>query len=310
MNRLPQPGCQTNKKFDKISGYSLVIFLLVLWVAIIYSNTLQSSWHLDDYANIQSNPRVLINDLKPGTLWQTFFASPEGKRKPYRSLAYLSFALNAFVHRTDVLGYHLVNITVHVLTTLLLFATVLAVMKTPAMKGVSRSHAFMTAVLTAALWSVNPIHTQAVTYIVQRMASMAAMFYLLAVYLYLTARLKPNFGARLALFILCAMSYICALFSKENAALLPLILLLVEFIFFRDLRDKRVKVAFRSVPCRRRTPCPPAGDLPFRQPVQLFQGVSLSNLHPHRKVAHRGPCSDVVSLADFLSCTGPAFHIS
>jgi tetratricopeptide (TPR) repeat protein len=280
MNRLPQTVCQPNKKFDKISGYSLVIFLLVLWVTVIYSNTMHSSWHLDDYANIQSNPRVLINDLKPGTLWQTFFASPEGKRKPYRSLAFLSFALNAFVHRTNVLGYHIVNITIHVLTTLLLFATVLALMKTPVMRGISRGHAFITALLTAALWAVNPIHTQAVTYIVQRMASLAAMFYLLSVYLYITARLKPHFGARLALFTLCGLSYVCAIFSKENAALLPMILLLAEFIFFRDLSEKRVKIAFGL--------CLTAGGLfvlllgmtLFGNPFSFFRGYPFRTFTP------------------------------
>src|SRR5207237_9499031 len=45
---------------------------------------------------------------------------------------------------------------------------------------------------TALLWLVHPLHTQSVTYIVQRMTSLAALFYLATLVLYARARLTPH----------------------------------------------------------------------------------------------------------------------
>jgi Tfp pilus assembly protein PilF len=90
------------------------------------------------------------------------------------------------------------------------------------------------ALLAATLWAVHPIQVQAVTYIVQRMASMAAMFYLLGIYCYLKARLNSLPANRGLLFAGCIVSYFLALGSKENSAMFPLALLLVEVVFFQD----------------------------------------------------------------------------
>ena len=58
----------------------------------------------------------------------------------------------------------------------MLFLTILALFESPALRGKYKGSEYFIALLSAVLWAVNPIQTQAVTYIVQRMASMAAMF--------------------------------------------------------------------------------------------------------------------------------------
>jgi tetratricopeptide (TPR) repeat protein len=235
-----RPVQSTIKKFQCCAVFCLLAFSILL----IYSNALQSSWHLDDYENIANNPRILIKDVAPETLWDALSGSPEGRPLPYRSLAFISFALNAFFHHTDVTGYHVVNIIIHVITAFLLFVTVMKLFSTPHLASTSRGDVHFIALVAALLWAVNPIQTQAVTYIVQRMASMAAMFYLLAVYFYLAARLKKRIDARMGYFTLCGLSYAFAIFSKENASLLPIALFFIEFIFFRDICDSRVKRTF------------------------------------------------------------------
>ena len=115
--------------------------------------------------------------------------------------------------------------------------------ETPRLAQHQKNDAFWIALLTAALWAANPIQTQAVTYIVQRMASMAAMFYILGLYCFIAARLAQTPFQRYALIIGCAGSYFLAVMSKENAALLPLSILLAEFTFFRDCRSpKEIKL--------------------------------------------------------------------
>ena len=233
----PNPG----RKSRCVTAFCILAVLIIL----IYGNSFQASWHFDDYENVANNPRVQISDLQPSTLFKTFFASPEGKQKPFRSVAYLTFALNAYVGGKQVFGYHAVNIAIHIVTAFLLFITVLKIFETPKLTQRFNNDAFFVALLTATLWAANPIQTQAVTYIVQRMASLAAMFYLLGLYCYVIARLSATPKYRITLFIGCGCSYFLSFMSKENAALMPLSLLLLEFIFFRDLRDPRqIKIFF------------------------------------------------------------------
>ena len=244
---MDQTSSLSNDATMKVTGnyrYRLAFCLLAILIFSIYSNSLRSTWHFDDYANIKENPRVQIQDLKPHTIWNTFYASPEGKDKPFRLLAYLSFALNAYVHQDAVAGYHVVNIVIHIITACLLFVVILKLFDTPNLVNKNCGDVYFVALLTTGLWAINPIQTQAVTYIVQRMASMAALFYLLAVYFYIVARLKPTMKSRTILLVLCGLSYLCAIFSKENAAALPIALLLLEFIFFRNFRDPKTKKEF------------------------------------------------------------------
>jgi len=107
------------------------------------------------------------------------------------------------------------------------------------------------ALFAALIFITHPLQTQAVTYIIQRHASLAAMFYLLSVYFYMKARSlqqdapwaelerlrvdeKPS-GLRLKTVGLYAMCFLCgilAFLTKQNTATLPGAILLVEYILF------------------------------------------------------------------------------
>ncbi len=217
--------------FKRLGAAFILLFLLVL---LIYSNTFKASWHMDDYPNITQNERLHIADLSVDSIFGTFFASPVPSKRHqiYRPAACLTFALNWYVGNSDIAGYHLVNIAIHFLTAFLLFLTILCLLKTPGIVGkLSGSEGFV-ALLAAVLWAVHPIQIQAVTYIVQRMAAMAALFYLLGIYCYIRARQSPSSHARVFFWTACILSYFMALGSKENAAMLPLALILVEMVFF------------------------------------------------------------------------------
>jgi tetratricopeptide (TPR) repeat protein len=89
--------------------------------------------------------------------------------------------------------------------------------------------------------AVNPIQTQAVTYIVQRMASMAALFYILGICFYIKARICNSLRKKIILIIGVLVAYLLAVGSKENAMMLPASVLLMEIIFFQDLSDIRIR---------------------------------------------------------------------
>jgi len=169
----------------------------------------------------------------PETLWKTFYAKPGPDEKFYRPLPCLTFALNWYYGRDDVTGYHAVNIVIHILTAFFLYLTIFNLFKSPNIEDKFKGNGHFIALLSAALWAVNPIQTQAVTYIVQRMAIMAAMFYILGINFYIKGRLADVRSKQMLFYTGCLLSFLLALGSKENTILLPFSLILVEIIFFQ-----------------------------------------------------------------------------
>ncbi|MGD8332874.1 MAG: hypothetical protein PVF11_04360 [Desulfobacterales bacterium] len=225
----------------------LVFFLLAVAIAIIYSNTLDVPWHLDDYHNI-----VVNDDLKSAQpnlygLVETcvqFFKTA----LPKRPLAKSTFAMNWYFGGNSTFGYHLVNIAIHILTSWMLLLSCLALFKTPRLSGrYDSDQIFFISVLAVSLWAFNPIQIQAVTYIVQRMASLAALFYVLGIYLFLKGRLDENPKCQRIYYLGCLVSWLAACLSKENAFLLPLSLLLVETVFFQDTGRRKVKMVLLAI---------------------------------------------------------------
>jgi tetratricopeptide (TPR) repeat protein len=210
-----------------------VFFLIFFLLVICYSNSFRASWQLDDKPNIVNNRRLHIDNLMPESLWGTFHAKPGGNQSIYRPISNCSLALNWYLGKMNPLGYHVVNFAIHLATSVILYATFLLIFSTPLMAGhFTDRGGYFVAILGAILWAVNPIHTQAVTYIVQRMAILAALFYLLGIYLYLKGRLCQDRYKRIFYFIGCLLSYLLAVGSKENAIMLPVCLLVMEWFFF------------------------------------------------------------------------------
>ena len=113
----------------------VALVLLFFLILIPYSNTFRASWHFDDFPKIINNSAIKITNLQPQTLYSTFF-TPNGsgesqKKKIYRPIPCLTFALNYYIGQYNVQGYHLVNFSVHFLTACLLFLTLLTLFKTP-----------------------------------------------------------------------------------------------------------------------------------------------------------------------------------
>ena len=233
----------TNKQIGPIK-HLLALFFLAFITLLIYSNSFNASWHLDDRPNILNNRGLHITDLQPASLIRTFFTAPNSggtiTDRLYRPIPCLTFALNWYFGQDRVSGYHVVNIFVHILTAYFLFLTIFNILKSPNLRNHYEGKEHFVALLASVLWAINPIQVQAVTYIVQRMAAMAAMFYILGVYFYLKTRQSPYPLRRILLLFGCVLSFICALGSKQNTITLPLALVLIEIICFQDLRSPGV----------------------------------------------------------------------
>jgi len=225
---------------------NLTIFLLLfIFVFEAYSTNNNASWHFDDYPNIVDNPRLHLKDFKHKNVKETLFSAYDhgqySGQQLYRPVSMLSFALNWYMGKDNVFGYHIVNNAIHLVTTCFLFLTVLNLLMSPNLKGKYQGDKYTIAFISAVLWAVNPIQTQAITYIVQRMASLAAMFYIIGIYFYLKTRLSPP-GYKRFLFIAGSLlGFIFALGSKENAVTFPIAVAMIEILFFQDLSDKNTR---------------------------------------------------------------------
>jgi len=232
-------------KTKKFTGIIIILAFLCLGF-LLYSNTLHSPFLFDDWPNILDNSRIRMAELT----WESFvnvFRFSEISSVP---LPTLSFAINYYFGHYNVAGYHIVNILIHVINAILLFfflkTTIILSHKqdliTPRNYCLS---AECIALFAALLWFVNPLGTQSVSYISQRMNSMAAMFYLLSFCFYLKGRLTQNQSqvkiSPYAWFAGCFIFYICALLSKKITLILPFFIFLYEWYFFRDLNISWLK---------------------------------------------------------------------
>ena len=208
-----------------------VLSLLVM-LLIIYGNSFFGEWHFDDYHNIVDNPNVHLQGLSWNEVRATFYGvadGPEGHRVT-RPIAFLSFGLNYFFGGTNVFGYHAVNFVIHFAAAVFLFLFICRTLRLPLLRDRYGDQAYGIALLASVLWATSPLQVHAVAIVVQRMASLAGLGYVMALYFYLRARTAQRGRARWAFTVLCAVSAMTAFGSKENAAMLPASILLYDVL--------------------------------------------------------------------------------
>ena len=231
-----------------ISYCRKVVFAIVALAIIIfsvYANTLDSSWHFDDDINITDNPSLHMRELSWKNIKGALFSGRADPSVLYRPVACLTFALNYYFGELDVFGYHLVNIFIHFLASVFLFLFIYHTLNLPSIRRRYADNAYPIALLATLLWAINPVQTQAVTYLVQRMASLAGMFYIMSMYFYLKARMHVKGGQKVPLFMLSFFLFFLALGSKENAVMLPLVLLLYEILLLQGITQENLRKNLR-----------------------------------------------------------------
>jgi tetratricopeptide (TPR) repeat protein len=226
----PPPKKLEAPKRQKLAFEILIICCLAVFVFLLYSNSLESPFIYDDLSNIQDNPQIRITKITLEDIKKAGFED----RFSNRPVATISFALNYYVHQYNVTGYHLINILIHIITGLLLYFFVKTTLSLPPLQSGYEASRWIP-FITALLWLIHPINTQSVTYIVQRMNSMAALFYILAFLLWVKGRLAGGGWKKQILFAGCILAGVLSLGSKEIAATLPFFILLYEWYFFRDM---------------------------------------------------------------------------
>jgi protein O-mannosyl-transferase len=223
---------------------SVICLLLVLW-GIVYLPGISGPWIFDDYGNLLQNTYIRIESLNAQDLHRAAYSLQAGPLS--RPISMFSFALNyyfagSFSHTTP---FKLTNLVIHVINGLLVFWLSRLIFErlaqiNPGSFRQSDRNAFTATLLAGALallWLIHPIQITTVLYVVQRMTALSALFTLLALIFYLKGRLRlisgRNNGIWLIILGLIGFGSL-GMLSKENAALLPVFVLLLEIVLFAD----------------------------------------------------------------------------
>jgi tetratricopeptide (TPR) repeat protein len=198
----------------------VLIIAAGLWA---YHNSFQGPFIYDDVPNILENPTI----RRVWPIWETF-SLPRGSGLTGRPIINLSLAVNYAVGGTRVWGYHALNLGIHILAGLTLFGIVRRTLLQPRLRGRFGAAANGLALITAVLWTVHPLQTESVTYIIQRCESMMGLFYLLTLYCFVRGAVseRPHLWYGLCV-TACALGMAC----KEVMVSAPLMVLLYDRTF-------------------------------------------------------------------------------
>lgn len=218
-----------------------VFFVIVIATVFAYYPGLHGPFVFDDYVNFVDNKAIAIHSLDIASLWNAALSNESGILR--RPLPALSFALNYYFSDgfTNTFQFKVTNLVIHLANACLVYwlATLLLDIhggntgvnhgkRQPWLPG-----------MAAAIWTLHPLQVTSVLYVVQRMTSLSALFVLAGLIAFIHGRrLLQERDLRGARFMWAGLlgGTVLGMVCKENAALLPLYALVIEFVFFHGCR--------------------------------------------------------------------------
>lgn len=195
---------------DRVHLGSLAACTLALCALVPYANALRAGFAFDDWIQIWGHPA-----FRNGIDWWAVLAAPLFPGDLYRPLTVATFAWDFALAGRQAWWFHAVNLALHAAVTLLVAATAGRLFRSARV-----------AWLAGALFAVHPVHTEAVTGVVGRAELLVALCGFLALLAAEQAIIAKSARAYRGWMAASLLSFLCALFAKENALVwLPLILL-------------------------------------------------------------------------------------
>ncbi|MBS0633043.1 MAG: tetratricopeptide repeat protein [Verrucomicrobia bacterium] len=195
--------------------------LLLAVTLIAYANSLLGPLVFDDVDAIVNNDSLasLGAALHP----------PSHRTVSGRPVANVTFALNRLAGGVDPIGYHAVNLLIHLGAALTLFGLVRRTLLLPPLAAKFGAASRPLALAVAALWAVHPLQTEAVTYIVQRVESLMGLFYLFTLYAFVRGATGPAPSSRWLVGSVAAC--LLGMGTKEVMVSAPLLVLSYDALF-------------------------------------------------------------------------------
>ncbi|KKR31594.1 MAG: hypothetical protein UU37_C0007G0002 [Candidatus Gottesmanbacteria bacterium GW2011_GWA2_41_12] len=221
----------TNKK---------IVFLLIIIGFLVWGNSLRNTLVWDDDENIINNSYIRHISLWPKLFTENQVAGAGVVSNQYRPILELSYGIEYHIWRLWPVGYHFINIIIHIFNAILIFLILKKIQSAISPSTSLRVNDQQSAIkpfnhltipfLTSLLFLIHPIQTEAVDYIAGRTDLLGLMFMLITVYLFLK-KLFNNEAMKQWNNLAIYLSFILALLSKESTIILPGIISLLYLMF-------------------------------------------------------------------------------
>jgi protein O-mannosyl-transferase len=195
-----------------------IFWLIALLSAGVYLNTLHSDFTYDDFDIVAKNQMITslsnVPRLFTSTYWAGLDSAPD--RSLYRPLTMTTYALEYKLHGLRPGWFHVVNVLLHALTASVLFLTLWEIFRDETL-----------ALISAGLFAVHPIHTEAVSSIVGRAEILALLGILVCILGYFRALRARGAGAW-AWSLVSVLAYSAGMFSKEVGITAPAVIIMTH----------------------------------------------------------------------------------
>jgi len=220
------PESPATARLPRVSGRAAIAACLAAVAAAdlaAYGGSFRAPFVFDDGQAILENASI----RKLGDFGALFYP-PQDSTVGGRPLANLTLAVNYAMSGSHVWSYHALNLLILVLAGMTLFGITRRTLLMPGLSPRFGGEAVSLAAATAILWTLHPLQTEAVTYVIQRVESLMGLFYLLAIYSFIRSVDSPR---PLPWRACSAGACLLGMATKETMATAPLMILLYDRTF-------------------------------------------------------------------------------
>ncbi len=226
----------TGKKIHKGIAAISILAVLAFTYVIMSPVTNAQFTNYDDQGYVKDNKAIRqIDDshfiTKEDESWKPTYVMGN-----YHPITMLSYAINYRFYELDPKAYHQTNLLLHLLNTLLVFLFIQLL-----------SGSFITAIITALLFGIHPMHLESVAWISERKDLLYVLFGLLSLILYTIYVRSSSMARRSLLIIGTFITFTLSLFSKGLAVTIPLIFIIIDYFLTRLDHVSPLKRIFKLV---------------------------------------------------------------
>ncbi|GFE61286.1 hypothetical protein AOG2_18730 [Geobacter sp. AOG2] len=193
---------------------------------LVFGNSLKNKFVYDDNILLVGNPTYKYFDT-----WKLLFTP----FNPANGVEYLpvrdvSYAIDYFVWGENPVGFHLSNIIIYIFTGIICYFfsfKLLSILKNDSLQNESLNETCFVSFIITLFFIIHPIHSQVVSFIIQRNALLSAFFFFLTLYVYLLFEQSENIKMKIIFYCLALLFCLLALFSKATSVTLPILLLII-----------------------------------------------------------------------------------
>ena len=223
-------------KTDKKVRNELLKYYLLIAAAgfVVYINALSNDFVFDDDSVVLGDPSITDISNIP-----KYFTGQEGFHKVigryYRPVVSATYAIDNSLWGLKPFGFHLTNIIIHVINSLLFFKLLLLMFGIESAK--TQKSRLYAVIFGALIFAVHPIHTEAVTWVSGRTDSLSFTFFIASFIYYL----KYSKGKNPLNFVMVFFFFVLSLLAKEMAITLPAVILLYDIAVSKGLSKKLIQ---------------------------------------------------------------------